>query len=222
MAKVVKKVLGKAAPNKVLSKPRPNAGGAGLSGLQKFFDHSESWSGGGYKPEDGIHECTIENAVIGTSRNGRAQIDWTFLMTGEGVEGKQFHDYQGLETQENVNFVRGRIETLGIEWPDDPNSLGNALEQACGLAVRIQVRTNQEFTNVTVIDVLEAGSTAGDDAGTTEEAPEAGDSYTKADIKKLAKAESSELEDIARSLEIDPDEYDWDELADAVIGMLDL
>lgn len=189
----------------------------GLSHLQKRWEGSEPWSGGGgWNPPEGTHEAIIGSAIISKSQKGNEQIDWPFVMAGDKFEGKEFHDYQQLDAHENsLNYVNGRLSTLGINVPDDINDLGDALEAAEGLRVRFTCWQDDEFFNMRIDDVLEEGS---DDSPAEDKPAEA--TYTKKQIKAMGEDELSELAD---EQGLNPDDYNtWDLLADEIIDELGL
>lgn len=170
-----------------------------LTAKQAVWEESEARSFGAPFPDD-VYKGRIENAIIETSRNGRLQVRWDLLSTEGKLEGRQCRKYNGLETKDNMDWFKGDLSTLGLAIPDDITDLGEVLEAACGMVIRFQVRTRDEYTNIDFIEPLEEEES---EEETVEEAEE--DEYTKEDIAKMS---VDELDDLAADLDIDPDEYE--------------
>ena len=194
-----------------------NRGRSGVAGrlgnAQDSWESSEARSFGAPLP-DGQYEGIIEAALIEESRNGRLQVRWDLLVTEGDCEGRQVRKYNGLETKDNMDWFKGDLQTLNLDVPDDITNLGDTLEAASGMAIRFQVRTRDEFTNIDFIEPLEGGGDKKEKA----EPDEA--EYTKKDIKKMTEKQLTALAD---EQGLDPDDFDeWDDLADALIEELGL
>lgn len=199
---------------KKTKKTKKSGVGGKLSEGQSDWEESEARSLGAPLPDD-TYEGVIENTIIEESRNGRLQVRWDLLVTAGNCEGRQVRKYSGLETKDNMDWLKGDLETLGLEAPAEMSDLGEVLEEACSMAISFQVRSKDEFTNIDFIEPLEEGS--GDD---NDNDNDDGDDYTKAGIKKMKK---SELKDLAEENDLDPDDYDnTAELRDAIIEELEL
>ena len=187
-----------------------------LTEAQRDWEKSEARSFGAPLP-DGQYEGVIESALIEESRNGRLQVRWDLLVTSKECEGRQVRKYSGLETKDNMDWFKGDLETLGLKIPEESESIGDALEEAQGLAILFQVRSRDEFTNIDFIEPLEGGN-GGDDSG-SDDAP-ADASYTKKEIKAMGEDKMAKL---AKEQGLDPNDYDtWEELADEIIDELGL
>jgi len=189
-----------------------------LSDLQSLWENREPWTGegGAWHPPEGEYEGRIGTVIQTVSRAGAGnrQIDWPFTITEGEFEDKEFHDYQTLLTQENLNYVEGRLKTLGIDTPTDINDIGGALEEADGLPVRFRIWYNKEYFNLRIEDVLmEDGKSRGNE----NEDDNGDDTYTKKEIKAM---DEDEKEALARENGLDPDEYTWEELDDELIELL--
>ena len=204
-------------------RPNSKAGTSSSSDLalrQADWDASEARSFGAPLPDD-EYEGIIENAVIETSRNGRLQVRWDLLVTTGPCEGRQCRKYSGLETKENMDWLKGDLETLDLQIPEEIENLGDTLEAACGMGIRFQVRSRDEYTNVDFIEPLEEGQNTDSNEDDNEgAAPE----LSKADIRKLGRAADKDDDDAIQQLEalakdegLDPDDYSWAELAQEII-----
>jgi len=239
MAKKLKKVVKKGkkkvvakVTKKVTKKAKPKRAGSvvdRLADAQTDWNSAESRRFGAALP-DGVYEGTIEAVVIEESRNGRLQCRWDLLVTAGELEGRQIRKFNGLESADNMAWFKGDLETLGLEIPDDLADLGETLEEAQDMALKFQVRSKDEFTNVDFIEPLEASEAADDDEEEEEEVEEVDEEeaeeeveepeYTKKEVKAM---KPKKLKKVAKELELPVDEYDDDdELRDAVMDMLGL
>lgn len=125
-----------------------------LKTLQKLWKKAEPKKIGAPLPPDD-YVARIDNAVIGESRNGRTQIDWTLTIIGGDYEGKIVHRYTGLETEENLSYLQGDLEVLELQVPDSIDDLGEVLTEAAGIMVDITVAKNNEYVNIYFNDVVE-------------------------------------------------------------------
>jgi hypothetical protein len=185
--------------------------GSALSDVQDIWESAEARTGG-VPLEDGTYTGVIENALIEKSRNGRLQVRWDLLVTEGDSEGRQIRKYEGLETEENLGWFKGDLETLEVDVPEDINDLGDALEAACGLAIVFRVKSKDDFVNVYFNELVEGGGEEDNDSGDEDE-------VTAADVKKMSK---DDLNELAEEYGLDPDDYDTKkELVEAVIEELD-
>jgi len=185
-----------------------------LAASQKKWRKSEARTFGAPLP-DGEYEGRIENAVIEESKQGRLQTVWTLKVTDGPCENREIRKYSGLESEENMDWFKGDLETIELDVPNDLADLGETLEEAVGFPIRFQVRSRDEFTNVDFIERLEPSEDGENDEEEAEE-----EEYTLAEIKKMKKAE---LKEVAESCDLDPDDYDsTKELRDGVIEELEL
>lgn len=99
---------------------------------------------------DGRYLARLVGADIGESNGGRVQIDFSWKFEDGEYEKKVKHDYQGIETEDNLYWLAQRIEQLGYEMIDDLSELPELLKEI--LKARplctIQLKTNGEFQNV--------------------------------------------------------------------------
>jgi len=208
---------------------RRSNGGGGIA--TKLREMGRGWkdtvarTGGAGFPAGRGQEAVIRSIVIEESQKGNLQVTWTLEGLSEGIEKVKDWKRSMLMTAENREWLRGEMETIGLTWPDSIDDLGDALGEAEGREVSIDVVDRDEFHNIYFRSALETGN-GGDDNGVGED----DDQYTKADIKKLGKDADKddddaidELTDLAKESKIDPNDYDtWAELADEIIEDLGL
>ena len=134
-----------------------------LKGLQT------SWKKGkprkaGFPVPDNDYGVEILIAAIEVARSsGRMQINYAMQVLDGDYEGKEIHKYAGLETDDNIDFAMGDLETLELDVPEDIGDLGPVLEGAVGLQVDVTVRTDGSFANVDFNELLAEGDGDSDD-----------------------------------------------------------
>ncbi len=217
--KATKKKADKKKTKKTKSKKRRKNLASTLSGLQKGWKKTSPRKVGAPVP-DGSYSARIDSAVVEEAKSsGRMQVNWALTVAEGDYEGRSIHRFSGLESDDNLAFLQGDIETLEIAIPEDINDLGEALEDAVGLLLEINVRTKDEFTNVDFIELLEdtegeeeeeeeeEDEEAEDEEDTEEEEEEEEEEeLTKAAVRKMDREElETAIEDY--DLEVDPDEY---------------
>ncbi len=116
---------------------------------------------------DGEYCGKIVGFVVGQSKKGRLQLEWTLKVTSGKKKGREVRRYSGLETQENLEFLQGDLKTLELTIPDNPDDLPDLADEAIGLGVRFQVRTSvsdeTKFTNIDFIERLDKSDAGGDE-----------------------------------------------------------
>lgn len=162
---------------------------------------------------DGEYVGTIDDAVIGESRAQRLQCTFTLKVTEGACEGREVRKFSGLETEDNMAFFKGDLETLDLQVPDALTDLGEVLEEAIGMPIRFQVRSRDEFTNIDFIERLEGDGNGGEE---TEEE----EAYTKKDIDAM---DEKELTTLGKECDLNADDFEtWEDLAEAICGVLEL
>lgn len=179
--------------------------------MSKLKSMQTGWKKGkprksGFPIPDDDYAAEIMSAVIEEARSsGRLQIHYVLKATEGDYEGKEFAKYAGLETDDNLEFAMGDLETLELEIPADIKDLGPVLEEAVGLAVDVTVRTSDSFTNVDFNELLEEGDDEDeeededeedkDDEGDEDEGPEESDDEDEGDEEEDAEVEEGEEND---------------------------
>lgn len=138
-----------------------------LNGLQ------ESWEGAepreGFSPiPDGDYSLRIDTATIEEAKESkRLQVKWAMTVVSPAEFGnRKLWKYDGLDTVENLEWLKGSLATLEVELPDDISELGEALESLAGSGVDVTVKTKDEYQNVYFngpIDLDEADEDEDDD-----------------------------------------------------------
>ena len=127
--------------------------------------------------EDGRYTARLIGGSIGESQNGRLQIVWKFKIEEGEYEGQEKHDFQGLETEQNLEFVARRVAQLGYDVPENLEDLKEILADVAKTRpiCKIRLKTKGEFQNLYVDKVFwpdEAEAEETPDAPAAEEAEE--------------------------------------------------
>ncbi len=150
-----KKKSKKKAKGKTKSKGGKKNTASTLKSLQKNWKKTEPRKVGAPVPDNG-YSARINTAVIEESKaSGRLQVNWGLEVTDGDYAGRKLFKFSGLESEDNLAFLQGDLETLELPIPENIADLGEVLEDAAGLAVEVNVRTKEEFTNVDFIELLE-------------------------------------------------------------------
>jgi hypothetical protein len=157
-----------------------------LASLLKQWDRVEARTGG-IVPDD-TYEAKIVKAEY-IEKNEKPKYHFEFKVLDGKYEGKSIHKWENLSTPMNLEFLKGDLQTLGVEIPedmDDEDSLNELLGEVVDSEVEVRVRTSGEFTNVYINQVLESGGS--EDAETeTESEPEEDEKPAKAPKCKACK-----------------------------------
>lgn len=145
-----------------------------------------SSGGGNYEEfEDGRYLTQVTELEIGESQNGRLQLVWGFKFLEGDYKDKTKRDYQGMETEQNLQFVAQRIAQFGYEVPEDIEDIEDPVKAILKEKpiCRISIKTKGDFQNVRVLKVLgkdEADAAAEDaDESESEEISEDGTEIKK-------------------------------------------
>ncbi|KKK73274.1 hypothetical protein LCGC14_2895480, partial [marine sediment metagenome] len=160
-----------------------------LKNIQKGWKKTQPRKVGAPVPDDS-YSARIESAVIEESKSsGRLQVHWELEITDGDYKGRKIHKFSGLETDDNLAFLQGDLETLELPIPEKIDDLGEVLEDAKGLLLEINVRTKEEFTNIDFIELLE------DDEGEEEEEEEEEDDEEDDEASEDEDEDEAENED---------------------------
>jgi hypothetical protein len=123
---------------------------------------------GGSAIEDGIYRLRITGCELTESvSSGRLQIHWEFTVAEGESKGEQVHDYDGLESEDNLFFLQRKLARLGKEVPEDVSTIETVLQEIEKERplIRARVKTKDDFTHVYINKML-------DDAGKDVDMPE--------------------------------------------------
>jgi len=212
MAKKKKKSK-KTSRKKTSGKTRKGDLTSTLSKLQKNWKKTKPRQAGVPVP-DGQYPARIESVVIEESKSSkRMQVNWGLKIVEGDYENREVHKFSGLETEDNLAFLQGDLETLELAIPDSINDLGEVLTEAAGLLLEINVRTSNEFTNIDFIELLEdEGEEAEEEEEeeeeeeSEEEEEEEEEELTKAQVRKMDRDELVDAID-DYDLDVEPDDF---------------
>lgn len=163
--------------------------------------------------EDGRYVARLMSATIGKSiASGRYQVDMAWKFVEPPYAGQTKHAYQGLETDQNVEFFLRDLKRLGFDITElDETDIPDLLEQITAtkphLLCQIALKTKNDFQNVFINALLE-DEEDGEDAEAHDD-EEVAD--TKKVVKKKAKADPEPEDEDEDDEDEDADEDDEDE-----------
>lgn len=127
---------------------------ADLKKLQKEWEVAEKRESE-FKPiPDGKYLAIIKEGVFEYSKNNRPQIVWSFEIADGKYKGRKLKKFDGLETKENIEWLKGTMFVLGITIPKKITNLPKALDKFFSenkkVCVDINIVTKGEYANVFV------------------------------------------------------------------------
>jgi hypothetical protein len=164
-----------------------------LQGLQKKWSTSEARERADKLP-DGTYQAKVTSAGVSRSKAGRLQVFYYFKVVAGKMKGRSIGKFDGIETPENISWLKSTLKTLGVNVPKNILVLPKILEKLEDELAVIQVKTNGEFTNVYItkkIDKLDDGI----DDDDTEDEEEVEDDEESDDSEELEEDEESDDED---------------------------
>lgn len=184
-----------------------------------------SESAGGVEFEDGRYLARLVAAKLGESAGGRLQVRFDFKFEQDDEHaygGKVKYDYQGVETEQNLEFFARRLEQLGYEAPDDLSQIVDILldiEKEKPLC-KIRLKSKGDFQNVYIDKVYgndeesdedEGEESDGGDVEDAAEEEEAEEAPAPKKGKKTKKEEPPAEEEEEEETEEDEDEEEAEE-----------
>lgn len=125
---------------------KANAANAELAKMQAAWKKAQPKEGFENIP-DGAYNAKIEKAFIGKSKAGRLQATFEMKIAGGELSGKTFNRFAGIDTPENLEWLKGDLVKLDVEPPDDITDLPAILDGLAGTYVSVQVKTKGEYAN---------------------------------------------------------------------------
>jgi hypothetical protein len=148
------------------------------------------YSPGGVRVPDGVYTAK-QSCELRKTDAGKLRIARTFVPTEGDQQGLQIWD--GLTLTDNpvgLQFARRWMEQHGYDWPEDDlakvETIVNEIN-AANKTVKIRARTKNDFTNVTVMEIIEDGGESGTPEQTEPAAEASTDDLAGLDRKALKK-----------------------------------
>jgi len=228
MAKMKKKIASKTKAGKPAGKECASL--ADVLGIDaSTWGATEAATGGGGFPAGKGQTCVIEDVEVTESQKKNPIVKWTLVGTDAGNDGLKDFKNDGLRTEQNRSFLRRDMVAIGLDWPDTPAELGDALQDAIGREIVVDVVDKDEYHNIYFRDVTGDVPESGEAEAEAEEEA-AGDEWTRKDLIGAGKAADNAdeeaidaLTELAGEFDTDPDDYGtWTELADALMEEMEL
>ena len=138
----------------------------------KWKDSVDEAEGLGATLKDGTYVMELKAAEVVESASGNLQVQWDFEVQEGEDKGVSLRQWDGIEGDDRLKWLRLRLRTLGIPEPDDVSELEELVSEAAdkGIQFRGRVKTTDDgFTNLRVQKLLESGYEEGSDDGEPEE-----------------------------------------------------
>jgi len=136
---------------------------------KRLQEMNEHWKDGKdksvFKVQDGVYQMQLMKAEIKTSQKGNLYIAREHLILEGEFEGEIVRDIMSLETDRGPTFVARWIQQCGVEVPDDLTDLDTTIETIAENhpIVEASVKTDGDFQNVNVRNVVEESAEAGEE-----------------------------------------------------------
>ena len=164
---------------------------------------------------DGQYQARIVSATIDKSKAGRLQTIIKFKIESGKHKGRFQYKYDGLETPDNISWLKSTLRTMDIKVPKKIVNLEKALEKLEDELCVIQVRTSGQFTNTyiqkRVEDIDEEDEDLEEEDVDEEEEEEDVEEKPKKKKKKKKKDEDEEDEGLEDEEEDEDNEDEEDE-----------
>lgn len=186
--------------------------GTVASALQKMrsaWKDAEAKSGFQQVP-DGTYQCRIESASIGRSKQKkRLQVGWDLVIVNGEYANQHLFKYDGIDSPENLEWLKGTLTNLGVEIPDDITELPATLAELEGTYCEVTSKTKDEFQNVYINEALEGPDEDEDEEASEEEGDEDEDEDEEEEEAPPAKSKGKKA--AAKDEEDEEDEDEEDE-----------
>lgn len=105
---------------------------------------------------DGTYLTKILCMEVCESKNGRLQVATTFCVVDGDYKDKEFMKFDGIKDEQGISYFKSYCEALGVELPDDPSDLQDALHvfvDSFDALVEVVLKTKGEYQNIYVSGV---------------------------------------------------------------------
>jgi hypothetical protein len=143
---------------------------AELKELESAWDEAEDKGDSFGDIPDDVYQAKVSKATIGKSQSsGRMQVAFEFTIISGEFKNRKKWAYDGLETKENMDYLKTRLARLGVDVKKlKISDLPEALESILGTTCEIKVKTRGDFQNTYVqkqidVDDVEDGGDSDDE-----------------------------------------------------------
>ncbi len=126
-----------------------------LKAMEKRWKGSEARSKAD-SPPDGTYQARIGSAVVERAKSsGRLQTSIQFVIAAGKYKGRKVYKRDGLETPDNISWLKGMLKALGSKIPGKIMNLPKVLEKLEDELCVIQIKTSGIYTNIYVQKKIE-------------------------------------------------------------------
>jgi hypothetical protein len=98
---------------------------------------------------DGKYQAKIvDNRLERSKSSNRLQVVTVLQITKGEKEGRMVYKYSGLETENNISFLKTDLKAIGLGIPKNIVNISKTLEESIDKVINLEVKTNGEFTNI--------------------------------------------------------------------------
>lgn len=125
----------------------------------------------GFSPvPDSTYQCRIDDATLELSKSSkRPQISYALTVANGDFQNRKLWKRDGIDGEEQLEWTKGTLETLGLDIPEDIEGLPEILEDVPGLYVEVTVKTKDEFQNIYFNELIEDVEDAGEEEEESED-----------------------------------------------------
>ena len=113
-------------------------------------------------PDDKYKVKVVDSRIERSKSSNRLQAVQILQIIKGKFKDRMLYRYSGLDTAQNISFIKSDLKLLGIKIPKDIMNLSKALESMIDLECKVEIRTKGEFTNIYFQGLLEEEDDAKD------------------------------------------------------------
>lgn len=106
----------------------------------------------------------VDNRLERSKSSSRLQVVTVMQIIKGKFEGRMVYKYSGLETENNISFLKTDFKKIGIKLPKNIVNITKTLEETIDKVIAIEIRTKGEFTNIWMNQIESDEEDADDDA----------------------------------------------------------
>ena len=107
-------------------------------------------------PDGNYSVRVVDSRLEKAKSSDRLQIAQIMQIQKGKYKDRMLYRYDGLETEENIGYIKGMLKRLEIKIPKKIVKLTSAIEKCIDLECEVTVRTKGEFTNVYINQLTDA------------------------------------------------------------------
>jgi len=90
----------------------------------------------------------VDNRLERSKSSNRLQVVTVMQIIKGKFEGRMVYKYSGLESENNISFLKSDFKKIGIGIPKNIVNLTKTLEETIDKVIGIEIKTKGEYTNI--------------------------------------------------------------------------